>query len=347
MGSSAENAQTASRLADFFPGYFALVMATGIVSIAADALGMRVAARALLAINLAAYVVLWGATLARLARFPGRVVSDLTHHARGAAFLTKVAGTCVLGGQLALMTPWMGAARWLWYFGLALWVVLIYAFFAAVTVNDPKPTLEQGIHGGWLVLIVATESLAVLGAIVAPTFADPRHPLFIALAAYLAGTMLYVVLISLILYRWIFFSMSAQALTPTYWINMGAVAITTLAGSRLILASGSWPVLVELRPFLVGATLLAWTTATWWIPLLVIVGIWRHGVMRVPISYDPVYWSLVFPLGMYTAATIQFERATGFDFLAVVPRVFVWPALVAWLLTFAGMLRSWRGQVSP
>lgn len=47
-----------SDLASFFPGYFALVMATGIVSIAAHFQGMNRIALGLFALNLVAYVVL-------------------------------------------------------------------------------------------------------------------------------------------------------------------------------------------------------------------------------------------------------------------------------------------------
>jgi Voltage-dependent anion channel len=62
--------------------------------------------------------------------------------------------------------------------------------------------------------------------------------------------------------------------------------------------------------------------------------------LGVPLTYHPQYWSLVFPLGMFTAATFQLSRATGIEFLAAVPRAFVWVALVAWTITFLGMARD-------
>ncbi len=51
---------------------------------------------------------------------------------------------------------------------------------------------------------------------------------------FLLGCMLYLPLITLIFYRFTFVNVTTAALTPPYWINMGAVAITTLAGARLI-----------------------------------------------------------------------------------------------------------------
>ncbi|MGH7263933.1 MAG: hypothetical protein ACREMB_03630 [Candidatus Rokuibacteriota bacterium] len=57
-------------------------------------------------------------------------------------------------------------------------------------------------------------------------------------------------------------------------------------------------------------------------------------------GYDIQYWSMVVPLGMYTVATIRFMQAAGWSFLGPLPYVVGGAALVAWVATFVGFLRS-------
>ena len=326
-------------IADLFPGYFAMVMATGIVSIAAFLLGMQTISWVLVYINIVSYAVLAAMTAVRVAVFFPRVVADIADNARGPGFFTLVAGTCVLGSQLLIVAGWYQIAYSLWTAGIAFWVTVMYSFFAAITVKENKPPLDQGINGAWLIAAVATQSISVLGTLLSangPAYRDTI--LFFTLCMFLAGCMLYLLLITLIFYRFTFFELTTAALTPPYWINMGAVAITTLAGARLILAAPESEMLNGFLPFLKGFTLFFWAAGTWWIPLLVILGIWRHVIKRFPLRYDPQYWGMVFPLGMYTVCTFQLSKAIGFEPLMVIPAFFVYFAFVAWLIAFGGLI---------
>lgn len=331
---------TRDGLAGFFPGYFALVMATGIISIGSFLLGLRPVAYALLALNVVHFCVLWALVLLRLKRHFPLVLADLCDHTRGPGFFTLVAGTCVFGSQLVVLTGMYPAAAWLWAAGIALWVVVMYAFFTAVVTRERKPSLEAGINGAWLIAAVATQSVSTLGSFLTPHFGYPREMMFVALAMYLLGCMLYLNIITLIFYRFTFLEFTTHSFTPPYWINMGAVAITTLAGSLLVLNAEHWSLLDELRPFVKGFTLFFWVAGTWWIPLLLVLGIWRHGYKRHPLAYDPQYWGLVFPIGMYTTSTFRLSQALDVPFLLAIPRVFIYVSLAAWLATYVGMLRA-------
>jgi tellurite resistance protein TehA-like permease len=302
---------------------------------------VRWMAASLVPINLAAFVALWALTLLRIWKFPARVAADLRDHGRAVGFFTTVAGTCVLGTQLLVVEGAWRAAAGLWFAGIALWAVFTYAVFGILTVKPEKPTLAEGINGGWLVAVVATQSVAVLGAQLAAGFgAYAPHVLLFCLTMWLGGGMLYIWIISLIFYRYTFFRLSPSDLAPPYWINMGAMAISTLAGALLVLAAPQSGAVSQIVPFVRGLTLMFWATATWWIPMLVILGVWRHVYSRFPVRYDPLYWGAVFPLGMYTVCTIRLTQAIDAPFLRLLPRVFVYIAFAAWLLTMSGLVRQ-------
>ncbi|MGH7980350.1 MAG: tellurite resistance/C4-dicarboxylate transporter family protein, partial [Limisphaerales bacterium] len=265
--------------------------------------------------------------------------NDLTHHSHSAAFLTMVAAACILGCQFVELYGWSSVAKYLWYSGIGLWVILNYTFFAVVTVRDPKPSLQVGINGVWLLTVVSTESICVLGALIAPFSKSAELILFPSLTFCLAGAAFYMFFITLILYRWMFFKMRPEKLSPDYWIDMGALAIITLSLSLLLSVSSRWELLGQLSPFLIGLMLLFWAMATWWIPFLCIVEIWRHTYGRVPFIYGPDYWSLVFPLGMYSVATTTLIKVLGLTGLHTLAVVFSVLAVATWVIVTLGLLR--------
>ncbi len=327
--------------ADLSPAYFAMVMATGIVSTAAYLLGMAWLALGLFAVNVVAYCVLWILYVARAIEHPGRMVADLFHHTHGAGFFTTVAATCVLGAQFILLLGDYRAASALWVLGLVLWVGVTYTVFTGLTIKEDKPPIERGISSTWLLAVVATQSVALLSCQLASYFGPYRLATnFFALSMWLWGGMLYIWMISLIFYRYTFFRFSPFDLTPPYWINMGAMAISSFTGAQLIENTPHAPFLSSTLPFLKGFTVFYWVTGTWWLPMLAILAVWRHIFKRFPFSYDPLYWGAVFPLGMYTASTLAVGESMNLPFLEPFPHYFFYVALAAWTAAFVGLLRS-------
>jgi tellurite resistance protein TehA-like permease len=332
----------ASQVREFSPATFAMVMATGIVSLAAHFVDMDWLARPLFVLNIAAFTAIWILTILRILWYRDLVFRDLTDHLHGPGSLTTVAACCVLGNQVILIAGNYPVAEALCLLGLLLWVFLIYTIFTALTIKEDKPLLHEGITGAWLLAVVATQAVAGLSALIALHWPQPYRLIFnfFALSMWLWGGMLYIWMISLIFYRYTFFRFSPGDLAPPYWINMGAMAISTLTGSRLILNTPDAPFLRSLLPFLKGFTVFYWATGTWWIPMLAILAAWRYLFKHFPLSYNPLYWGAVFPLGMYTASTFQMSRAMELEFLSGLPRVFIWIALAAWFATMAGLIRS-------
>src|SRR5262249_60217632 len=85
------------------PAYFALVMATGIVSIATNLHGVPVLPKLLFWLNALFLAGLAAATVARMLRYPREFAADIQSHARGVGFFTSVAATALFGPDLVLL----------------------------------------------------------------------------------------------------------------------------------------------------------------------------------------------------------------------------------------------------
>jgi len=324
------------------PGSFALVMATGIISNAFYFQGPRALSDGLFAANLAAYGWLLAATLLRAARVPRALWADLINPRQVFAFFTLVAATDVLGVGI-LLRGVNGVATAMWLAALVLWLVLIYLSFGVLIFRNTAHAADI-VLGGWLIAIVGTESLVILGTFLAGSF-GAAAPLIFVLAHMLwgLGLALYGVYITLFAQRIFFFDFEPDDITPLLWVVMGAAAISTNAGTTLIANDSQLAFLRSMRGFIDGVTLIAWAWATWWIPLLLLLGIWKHGVRGVPIRYSATLWGLVFPLGMYALASMRLSLVADVPALRMMSVVMAWIALASWAATAVGLgLSSWR-----
>jgi tellurite resistance protein TehA-like permease len=329
-------------VAGLYPGCFALVMATGIICNGLFLGGYRGWSELLFAVVLVAYPCLILLTLARLLLFPRALWADLIDPARVFSFFTIIAGTGVFA--VALDLRGLGqAALALWALAFAVWLALIYLGFAVMIFRNPTDGADIA-HGGWLNAIVGTESLVILGTVVAPEAGDLGPAILVAThMLWGVGLALYGIFIALFAQRVFFFDVEPDDITPLLWVVMGAAAIAANAGSMLILVKDDMAFLQAMRPLVDGVTLVMWAWATWWIPMLLLLGIWKHGVRRVPLKYSPMLWSLVFPLGMYALASLRLSLAADLPPLRTVSVAMIWVALAAWTATALAFAHAcWR-----
>ena len=157
-------------VAALYPGCFALVMATGIISNAFLLEDRRAVSDLLLAANLVAYPWLIALTVLRAVRHRRALWADLTDPRLVFSFFTIVAGTDVFGVALNLR-GFAAAAFVLWCAALLLWFVLIYFSFGVLTFLNTA-------HGASLRLSLAADF--------APLRLLSRGMIWIALAAWIA-----------------------------------------------------------------------------------------------------------------------------------------------------------------
>ena len=212
-----------------YPGCFALVMATGIISNVLFMEGHRGLSGALFAFNAVAYPVLLAATLIRAFRFSRASWADLINPHLVFSFFTIVAGTDVFGMGVHLR-GYDSLALALWLFAFVLWFCLIYLSFGVLTFLNTAHGANV-VHGGWLIAKVATESLVILGTVVAPPLGEFGTAIFVLIhMLWGVGLALYGIFVTLFAQRIFFVEFEPEDITPLLWVVMGAAAITTNAG---------------------------------------------------------------------------------------------------------------------
>lgn len=315
-------------IADLPSSCFAFVMATGIVSAALLKSGRPVPAEILFWVAISALVLLVVATIWRASAYPGRFAADIISPAKTFGFFSFVAGLNVLGLHY-VMTGRPGVALVLGGVAAAAWLVLTYLIPGVLLLRPQSTPILNAANGSWFLWVVATQSMASAAAAAAGAH-DSGGLATLAAAFWGIGVMLYLLIGTLITLRLITRANRPADLSPTYWIFMGATAISVLAGSALLKLPDTFEAIAAMRGFVSGASFILWSLGLWWVPLLILFGIWRHVVHHHNMRYETALWSIVFPLGMLATSSMMFGQGQGIDVIDQIGHVTVWVAVPAW-----------------
>lgn len=320
------------------PGYFALVMASGIVSIGLEQQGLGWASLVLFAVAAVAYVALVVLNLWRFVAFRDAMVGDFRAPHRAFGFFTFVAGTNVLGSRAA-GEGWHTLTAVLLAVAALAWLLLGYVIpWSAVLSRSERPVVALA-NGTWFIWVVASQSVGLAASSLEHAFVGARELLAIlAVLSWSVGVFLYAAAAIIVSLRIMLYPFEPEDLDPPYWVSMGAVAITVVAGAQ-IAGMESAPMVDATRALIAGLSVVFWSFATWLIPVLVAAGAWRHFVRRVPLRYQATLWSIVFPLGMYSVAGTYLGRVDDLPIVEAVGDGWLWVALAAWAVVGVAMVR--------
>src|SRR5690625_83771 len=189
--SSTLPARADAAVAGLTPGYFALVMATGILSVGTSLEGFEGLSSALMWMCIAAFVVLLGLTIIRTIRHREEIASDFLDPARAFGFFTYVAGTNVLGTRLA-GAGYHHVTLVFLAVTLSAWLIFGYVIpWTAVLGRSERPVVKYA-NGTWFIWVVASQSVAVVAATLQPTYPSLKEILaIVAVFSWSLGIFLY------------------------------------------------------------------------------------------------------------------------------------------------------------
>jgi C4-dicarboxylate transporter/malic acid transport protein len=333
---------------DLGPNWFAVVMGTGIVAIAAATLPMRAAglhafALAVWVLACLLLVALSGAWTVHWIRYPRRALAHAANPvmaqfwgAPAMALMTVGGGTLIVGRQWIGLGAAVDADWVLWSLGTALG--LITACWIPYLMMTRHSIKADGAFGGWLMPIVPPMVSAANGALLVPYAAAGQPRLTLVAACYaMFGISLFasVIVISLVWGRLVMYKTLPAIMVPTSWIVLGPLGQSVTATGNMARVAG----LALPAPYPAGANVLAllyglptWGFAMMW---LVIAASMTARALRRGLPFGLTWWSFTFPVGTCVTGTISLAARTGSDVLREASIVLFVLLAAAWLVVLA------------
>jgi C4-dicarboxylate transporter/malic acid transport protein len=337
------------------PNWYASIMGTGIVAVAAASLpwqprGLHTAALVVWALAAFLLVALTTATVVYWVRDRGAARRNLLHpvmsHFYGAppmALLTVGAGTILLGRDVIGLRAAIDVDWVLWFAGtvtgLAAAAVVPLFMFTRHTVGP------ESAFGGWLMPVVPPMVSASTGALLIPYAPAGQARLALLLTCYaMFGLTLLasIVIITLIWYRLAVYKVGDAPMVPTLWIVLGPLGQSITAANLLggvAHEAMPAPYSTALQAFGVVYGVPVWGFAVLWAALAGAVTI-RTAREHLPFSLT--WWSFTFPVGTCVTGTSELALHTGSDLFRVAAVLFYVGLVGAWITV---ALRTARGSL--
>lgn len=332
-------------ISNITPNWYASIMGTGIVAVAAATLpqqfpGFRAAATVVWAIAALMLVALSGVTALHWrhhrATARSHAANPVMAHFYGAppmAMLTVGAGTLLLGKDvlgvgLAVNIDWV-----LWFAGTVLG--LICAAAVPYLMFTRHQISADSAFGGWLMPIVPPMVSASTGALLIPYTPAGQARLSLLLCCYaMFGLSLLasLIVITLIWYRLAVHKTGDARMVPTLWIVLGPLGQSITAANLLGGVAHEAlpaPYSTALQAFGVVYGVPVWGFALLW---ACIAGAITLRTVRAGLPFSLTWWSFTFPVGTCVTATTGIALHTGSSLFTVAAGIFYLALVAAWII---------------
>ena len=326
----------------FAPGWFAAVMGTGVLALTTRSLGqhwplLAPLAEALHWFNSLLFIVLAVPWLTRWLRFRPAAMQTMMHPVQANFYPTFSISLLVLAAQWLVFTPWVGVALALWWAG----VVLHFVFSFAVLF-----LMFRGEHVA-VDHVTPAKFIPAVGLVVIPLAGAPLLPymdgalrewaLTINAIGLGAGSMLYLGLLGITLFRSYMARPAFGILTPTVWIHLAPIGVIPVSLMNLL---EQLPVPAAREAALV-LMLLVWGFGVWWLVMASLLTLAARAAGQLPFALS--WWGFTFPLGAFVAESLRLTRMLGWTSTFAI-------AIAAWLLLCflwaVTLVRTARGVAS-
>jgi C4-dicarboxylate transporter/malic acid transport protein len=342
-------------VADLAPNWYASIMGTGIVAVAAVSLpwqprGLHTGAVAVWALAAVLLVALTAATVAHWVRYPDaarrHLLNPVMAHFFGAppmALLTVGAGTILLGRDVMGLRAAVDVDWILWFAGTVTGLATAALVpFLTFTRHVVRP---DSAFGGWLMPVVPPMVSASTGALLVPYAPAGQARLALLLSCYaMFGLSLLasIVIITLIWYRLAVYKTGDPAMVPTLWIMLGPLG-QSIAAANLLGGVAHEVVPVPYSTALQAFGLIygvpVWGFAVLWGAIAAAITV-RTAREHLPFSLT--WWSFTFPVGTCVLGTSELALHTGSDLFRAAAVLFYVGLVAAWITV---ALRTAQGSV--
>jgi C4-dicarboxylate transporter/malic acid transport protein len=326
----------------FAPGWFAAVMGTGVFALTTHSLALDWPALALPAatlhwFNSVLFVMLAIPWLTRWLRFRSVALQTLQHPVQTNFYPTFSIALMVMALQWLVFTPWVGVALVLWWLGVAL--TLAFSFAVLFFMFRGEQSVIEHVTPAHFIPAVGLVVMPLAGGPLLPHMPDALKEVALTVNAIGlgAGSMMYVGLLGMTLFRKYLYKPAQGILTPTVWIHLAPIGVIPVSLMNL-LEYLPFPAAREAGTVLM---LLFWGFGVWWLVMASLLTLAARAAGQLPFALS--WWGFTFPLGAFVAESLRLTKLLGWGTTFAVG-VAAWLLLcVLWAIT---AVRTARGVAS-